>query len=181
MTARRHTAREGVIARKVMTTKTSKAPGAKADPRMVIPSDGTKPISILRMMDSHVKGQKRATLFRAVAERIRTCMLDPDEAALIAKWFDRLAAGEDSTKILWGETRGRPKRSTGGKFIGGEVVRLPDHVDLCWTIRQAIARGNADDVVFGEVAELYGVTSGHIAKLYARILPTLGIDSSIPK
>lgn len=156
-----------------------KGPAEAGPPRMVIETPGAKPISLLRMFDARMKGAQRAILFRAVAARVRTGMLDTDEIEIISGWFDRLAAGESPKRVLLGETRGRRKGSTGGKYIKGEVVSLPDPIDTCWRIRRAIANGNSPKEVFAAFAQCYGVTADHISKLYKKHLPTLGADPAI--
>lgn len=161
------------------TTKRTKS--SEADVRMIVTEPGTKPKSALRILDATTKRSDRALLFRAVAERVRSCMLDPDEAAVIATWFDRLAAGDDARKVFFNETRGRPKGATGMKVVRGQEVRLPDHLDLAWSMRRAIAAGHAGDTVFAHVAKLYGVQPDTVRDIYEANVPLLADDPSLPK
>lgn len=137
-------------------------------------------LSILRMLDS-LKRDDRRILFRAVAERLRTGLLTEDEAALIAGWFDALADGKNPADVLLGERRGRPSGKNTATYIKGMDVSLPDHVDLCWTMRRAIARTGNEDQVFGVVAEKFGKTVDHIRRLYQEIEPTLANDPDAAK
>lgn len=161
-----------------MTAKRKQSKGAPsgASARMIEAKPGTKPVSYLRILAESTKGKERQILFGAIAERVRSCMLDPDEADIIAGLFDRLAAGEKPDKVLRGETRGRPKRATGTKTVRGNEVRLPDHADLCWSIRHAHHFGHSLETIFAHVAKLYGVTKDHVADVYAQVLPTLADD-----
>lgn len=152
---------------------------ASKSPRFVVEAPGSKPRSIVRIL-SERRGN-RELLFGAVADSIRSCRLDPDEADVIAKWFERMRDGEKPADVLLGERRGRRKGATGGKFIKGETVHLPDHVDLTWRMRQAIAFGHAPEVVFNSIAEMYGVTAAHVAEIYATHVGTLADDPTIAK
>ena len=137
--------------------------------------------SLLRELSEALRNEDRKELFGLVAERVRTCMLDRDEAEVIADWFDRLARGDDPRKVLKGETRGRPKGSTGTKVLRSKEVRFPDHVDLCWRMRRAMAAGHAPEVVFGSFAKVYGVTPRHVREVWESTEPTLGADPELAK
>lgn len=139
------------------------------------------PTSFLRVLDRSLKGGDRAILFSAVVERLQTRLLTQDEANLVSGWFESLASGKDPKKVFMGETRGRPKGSNSNEFLKGQDIALPDHVDLCWTIRSAIAKTGDEDHVFRVVAKHFGKTEDHLRRLYARILPTLADDPEIVK
>lgn len=134
--------------------------------------------TILEMMHERTKGKERHVLFKAVAERIRTGMLDPAEAALIAGWFEKLANGGDPKRTFYGETRGRHKGSTGEKFVNFDYVRLPDHVDLCWNMRRAM-RDHGPKSVFKKVSRLYGVTPEYVEEIWDEISPSLDDDPDL--
>lgn len=140
---------------------------------------GQTPPTVLHILADTTKNADRALLFRAVSERIRSCMLDHDEAALIAEWFDRLAQGQDPKRVFYGETRGRKKGATGSKFVSGAEVRLPDHIDLCWRMRQAMTQHDPD-AVFAAVAKLYSVTVEYVRAIWEKVSPTLAPDPSAP-
>lgn len=135
--------------------------------------------SALHLIDGNTKGADRAILFGAVAERIRSCMLDPTEASLIAGWFDRLAAGDDPKCVLYGETRGR-KRGTTGEKLYAPGVRLPDHADLCWRMREAMTQHDPESV-FAAVAKVYSVTPEYVRQIWHEVGPTLAPDPSAGK
>ncbi|WP_162434810.1 hypothetical protein [Pseudoxanthomonas koreensis] len=144
-------------------------------------TENNRPQSLLRRFDETRKGDDRKLLFRAVAERVKTGLLTHDEAELIAGWFERLADGEKPAKVLLGETRGRKAGSNGVKYLKGQDVSLPDHVDLCWSLRQWIDRTGDEDRIFREAAARFGCTKDHIERIYAEHLPTLGPDPSLEK
>lgn len=137
------------------------------------------PESILRMFDRRLKGKDREQLFAAVAERIRTGLLTVDESRLVAGWFDRLANGEKPAKVLIGETRGQKRGATNPKFMEGEDVSLPDRVDLCWSLRQWIARTGEPERIFELCAKQFGRTPDYIGRLYKEISPTLADDPEL--
>lgn len=140
----------------------------------------TMATSALHVLAANLRGADRSILFGAVAERIRSCMLDPAEAAFIASWFERLAAGDDPKKVFLGETRGRKKGSTGAKFVRGTEVRLPDHADLCWSMRRAMAQ-HEPDAVFAAVAKVYSATPEYVRDVWESVAPTLAPDPSLPR
>ncbi len=140
-----------------------------------------RPTSLLRLYDMNSRGDDRQQLFRAVSERLRTGLLTEDEADLIAEWFARLGRGEDPQKVLYGETRGRKRGSTGSQYLKGRDVSLPDHIDLCWSIRRAIARTGDPDKVFEVHAKHFGRTADYIKRLYEQYEPVLGKDSELHK
>ncbi|WP_374474305.1 hypothetical protein [Arenimonas sp.] len=135
--------------------------------------------SLLRLLDANLRGKERTELFAVVAERVRTQLLTPDEAALISDWFQRMAQGEDPQKVLVGETRGRPRGSNSNGYIKGRDVSLPDHVDLCWMMRRAIAKTGNEDAIFALVARHFDKTPSYLRKLYREILPTLAADPEL--
>src|SRR5688572_12787684 len=97
-----------------------------------------RPESLLARLDRRRVLEDRLLIFRMAAERVRSCLLYPDEAAVIARWLDEVGAGVDPKKALFGETRGRKRGANGVKVIRGEEVQIPDHVDLVWAMRAAI-------------------------------------------
>lgn len=104
--------------------------------------------SLLTQLDRGTKGEERLHLFKLAAERVKTCLLWPDEAELIASWFEAIAKGESPKKVLFGETRGRPKGVTTTKIVKGKEVQLPNHFDLVFMMKQAIADDHSEaDVV----------------------------------
>lgn len=139
----------------------------------------TEPTSMLRRFDRTTKGDQRARLFRAVSERVRTGLLTADESALIAEWFDRLAAGDDPKKVFMGETRGRKRGGTNTKYLKDADVKLPDHVDLCWNLRRWIAQTGDADRIFTLCAQHFGRTPEYIRELYDKHSPTLGSDPDL--
>lgn len=142
------------------------------------------PPSLLRLLHEELKREDRRQLFAAVAERVRTGLLTDDEAALIAGWFDQFAAGKKPGDVLLGERRGRKRGANTIKtnYLRGYDVSLPDHVDLCWTIRRAIARtGGNEKKVFETVARHFEKTTDYIERLYRRIEPDLAPDPDLPK
>jgi hypothetical protein len=107
-------------------------------------------------------------LYRMVSERIRA-RLDPDEAAVVAAWFDRLAAGEDPRKVFATNSRGRKKKGKDG----------PDDYDIAWIVHLAIEHGVEPTNVYREVAKRITVTGKHgerkpmdhrtVANIYSRL------------
>ena len=114
-----------------------------------------------------------------MAERVRTRYLTEGESQLIAHWFDQLAEGKDPRKVLYGETRGRPRGSTNRKHIAGQDVAMPDPFDLAWSMRRAIARTGDKDRIIRLVAESYDRTADYIRDLYDQTLPKLGDDPDL--
>lgn len=137
------------------------------------------PRSLLRLLHDELKRDDRRQLFGAVAERVRTGLLTNDESELIASWFEQIADGKNPQDVLYGERRGRKPSANTVTYLKGRDVSLPDHVDLCWSIRQWIARTGNEEQIFEIVAKHFGKTTDHIRRLYRRIEPTLGADPSL--
>ena len=153
----------------------AKKPAKKAPAKAGV----NEPVSLLRLLDSNLKGSERQILFGAVHERIRSQLLTHDEAALIAGWFQRLADGQAPARVFLGETRGRKRGSNTTEFLKGKDVAFPDHADLCWNIRRAIASTGDEDRIFKLFADHYGKTPDYLQRLYKQILPTLAADPEL--
>ena len=147
-------------------------------PALGVATASTSAKTTLHLFAENTKGADRSALFGLVSERIRTCMLDSSEAAFIAAWFDRLAAGEDPKRVFYGETRGRKRGSTGTKYVRGTDVQLPDHIDLCWNMRRAISQHDPE-TVFAAVAKVYSVTPDYVREIWEREGPTLAPDPKL--
>lgn len=135
--------------------------------------------SFLRLLHENLKRDERRQLFRAAAARVRTGLLTEDESELIAQWFEQIAEGRNTDDVLFGERRGRKPNANTVTYLKGRDVSLPDHVDLCWSIRRWIARTGNEDQIFETVAKHFGKTTDHIRRLYKRVEPTLGPDPSL--
>ncbi len=138
------------------------------------------PQSLLRMLDASLRGDQRRLVLRLAAERIRTGILYPDEAELIAGWLTAIGEGSDAKKTLFGETRGRKPGGTGSKVVRGEEVRLPDHPDLVLAMHQAVLEGRELEAVIAQAAKRFGVSSEYLHGLYQLLLPEI-IDKPNPK
>lgn len=137
------------------------------------------PASLLRLMHDELKRDDRRVLFGAVAERIRTGLLTVDESELIAGWFEQIAEGKKPQDVLFGERRGRRPGANTVTYLKGQDVLLPDHVDLCWSIRRWIARTGNEEKIFEIAAKHYGKTADHIRRLYKEHEPTLAPDPDL--
>lgn len=139
------------------------------------------PPSLLRLLHENLRRDDRRELFGVAADRVRTGLLTNDEAELIASWFEQIADGKNPQDVLFGERRGRKPNANTTTYLKGQDVSLPDHVDLCWSIRRWIALTGNEDQIFKTVAEHFGKTTDHIRRLYRRIERTLGPDPSLTK
>lgn len=139
------------------------------------------PPSLLRLLHENLRRDDRRKLFAAAAARVRTGLLTPDESELIASWFEQIADGKNPQDVLFGERRGRKRNANTATYLKGREVSLPDHVDLCWTIRRGIAQTGNEEQIFKTVADHFGKTTDHIRRLYRQIEPTLGPDPSLTK
>lgn len=103
----------------------------------------------------------RPKLYRMVAERIRA-RLSPKDAAIVARWFDQLAAGEDATKIFPSTKVGRPKGSTNQPRA--------DDIDIAWIVRQHMEAGQLKPgEIYSGVAKAHGMKPGTVANIYSRV------------
>lgn len=139
------------------------------------------PPSLLRLLHESLKRDDRREFFGAVAARVRTGLLTNDESELIARWFEQIADGNNPEDVLFGERRGRKPNANTATYLKGRDVSLPDHVDLCWSIRRWIAQTSNEEQIFKIVAKHFGKTTDHIRRLYRRIEPTLAPDPSLTK
>src|SRR5688572_344183 len=70
-------------------------------------------------------------LYRMVAEDVRA-RFNPEDAAVVAAWFERLAAGEDPRKVFVTKSRGgRPRK---------EEKAAANDYDIAWIVHLAIKR-----------------------------------------
>lgn len=137
------------------------------------------PPSLLRLLHENLKRDDRRELYGAVAARVRTGLLTDDESELISSWFEQIAAGKNPQDVLFGERRGRKPGANTVTYLKGHDVSLPDHVDLCWSIRRWIARTGNEEKIFEIAAKNFGKTPDHIRRLYKDIEPTLAPDPDL--
>lgn len=137
------------------------------------------PASLLELFAMRVAAGDRDTapiLFRAVAEVLRS-RLRPEDAAVVATWFDRMAAGESPTDVLTPSRAGRPKGKTSdrGPMANG---RIPDDIDVAWIVRQNLAiaqeTGVRPGVVYAGVAKALKMSTGTVRNIYSRLKDELG-------
>jgi hypothetical protein len=122
--------------------------------------------SFLRIIAEYVEqpgGHELAPkLYRMVAEHIRA-RLDPDESALVAGWFDRLAAGADPQEVF-------VTKSKGGRKKKG----APDNYDIAWIVHLAIANGVKPAEAYRKVSEHVTVTAhGQTKKMSERTVANI--------
>jgi hypothetical protein len=98
-------------------------------------------------------------LYGHVADLVRS-RLAPEDAAIVAPWFDRLATGEALERVFPSQKkRGRPKDAT----------RLDD-IDIAWICRQHIdARTLKPREVYAGVAKAHRLQPATVANIYSRI------------
>lgn len=129
--------------------------------------------SIIELLADNAANQDDlALLFRVVAERIRS-RLSPDDARIVAVWFERMANGEDPSSVLAPKRAGRPKGSTNkrGLMPDGSV---PDDIDVAWIVRQNRDQGVKAGVVYAKVGRALGIPSGTVRNIYRRNKDKLG-------
>jgi hypothetical protein len=105
-------------------------------------------------------------LYRVVAETLRS-RLDPDDALIVASWFDRLAAGANP-KAVFPAPKGRKRGSTTkrGPMADG---RIPDDIDVTWLVRQAKERHNLTAAEASrKVAEALKMDPRTVQNIYTR-------------
>ena len=123
--------------------------------------------SLIRIFRDHA--QKNADikpkLYRMVAERLRTRVLDEDEAEVIAEWFDRLAAGEPAKEVFPRKPAGRPK---------GTTPRKLDDIDIAWLVRRAIEADIKPTAAYRLVADAHGLDWQSVRNLYSKLRGELG-------
>jgi len=104
------------------------------------------------------KGDDEAAkkLYRMVSERIRARML-PEDADVIAGWFDRLAAGESPARVFPAKSAGRPKKAG------------IDDIDIAWIVRQNLQRGLQPGEVYRGVGKAHGLGWRTVANIYSKI------------
>lgn len=111
----------------------------------------------------------REMLYRLVAQTIRS-QLDPADAAIVAGWFDRMAAGESAASVF--------RRKAGPKSKRDDVM-------LAWAIRRRIEIDRQSPTeVYKEAAKFLStkarkVKPRTVANLYSRLLKQLGPDPDI--
>jgi hypothetical protein len=111
-------------------------------------------------------------LYRLVSERVRS-RLSPEDAAVIAAWFDRLAKGEDARTVFprTSRRRGRPRGSRSYP-VGPTRVERPrvDDIDIAWMVRQRLETGNPKPgQVYAEIAKALRMKARNVANIYARV------------
>lgn len=110
-------------------------------------------------------------LYRAVAETIRSRVLQAEDAAVIAEWFDRLAAGEAANKVFPLTRPGRPKKKSSDT--------QHDDIDIAWMVRQNVAkipkgattpqRKKLMTMIYKGVAAAHRLKPATVANIYSRV------------
>jgi hypothetical protein len=103
-------------------------------------------------------------LFGMIAETLRA-RLDPDDAIVVATWFDRMAAGEAPAAVLLPRSGGRPKGATKARKPMPDG-RIPDDLDIAWIVHTNLCRNKAG-VVYKGVAKAFGMTAGRVRNIYS--------------
>lgn len=94
------------------------------------------------------------TLFRMVAGRLRTRVLEASEARLVAGWFDRLAAGERPESVF----RSKPGRP-----------RSANHYDVAWIVHLNIEANMDKSDVYRLVGKKFGLKPGTVRNIHSRL------------
>lgn len=101
-----------------------------------------------------------AKLYAMVASRIRS-RLAPEDAAIVAAWFDQLAKGETPDKVFPRKRPGRPKNTTN--------TARPDDFDIANIVRQSLAAGLKPAEVYKGVAKAHRMKPRTVANIYGRL------------
>lgn len=108
-------------------------------------------------------------LYRIIAERVKTRLLDESEADTLSEIFSRLANGEDPADIFCTKRKpGRPKKSTAPRKPMAITGRIPDDFDITQIVHQNIEEGEELNSVCKKVAKSFGMKVKTVRNIYSR-------------
>ena len=124
-------------------------------------------MSLLNLLLEQRDEEAQKLAYRIIAERAKTRVLDPDEAQIVADWFDRLGAGEDPAKVS-PKFGGRPKGKTAERTPMPDG-RIPDDYDVAWVVKQNLERGIKPGDVYAGVARAFGMNKTNVRNIWVRL------------
>jgi hypothetical protein len=136
-----------------------------------------------KWLSLHLRLFKNGTIqakdfFELVSRRLRSGELAPDEAEIIAGWFDCLAQGK-TAKQIFSSKGGRP-RGTTSKRKAAPNGKVPDDVDIAWIVRRMYGLTPMTwKEVEDEVGKRFGLDPENVKGIYKKYKKELAPDPEI--